>query len=249
MNTQSVITEINRILRDNGFQGFHLASNPSLPDTYRVVRTDGATAVGLSEGERNFIAFVYFYYLVHGSHCIDEGHQQKIVVIDDPVSSMDSATLHVVAFLVRELASIFENNCDYRHHPHLGDFIKQLFVLTQNSYFFREVSYNHVRDYHYASFYLIRKDNNVSNITHCTRPQPAAPSQRENYTPVMNGYAALWHEYQEATSSVVLMNVMRRILEHYFLQLCGYDGIDIATRILKDNRERFITKREDGHED
>ncbi|WP_067783114.1 AAA family ATPase [Actinomyces vulturis] len=249
VNTQSVITEINRLLKDSGFQGFHLASNPGHEDTYRVVRADGTTAVHLSEGERNFIAFLYFYYLVHGSHSLDEGHKHKIVVIDDPVSSMDSATMHVVAFLVRELASICENTCEYRHHIHLGDFIKQLFVLTHNAYFFREVSYNHLSDYRYASYYLIRKDNNVSTIKQCTRNQAAAPSQLENYSPVVHGYAALWQEYQEATSAVVLMNVMRRILEHYFLQLCGYEGSNIANRILKENRERFIKYHADGHED
>ncbi|MDO4928649.1 MAG: AAA family ATPase [Corynebacterium sp.] len=249
VNTQSVITEINRLLRDSGFQGFHLASNPGEQDTYRVVRADGTTAMHLSEGERNFIAFLYFYYLVHGSHSIEEGHKDKIVVIDDPVSSMDSATMHVVAFLVRELASICDNTCEYRHHTHLGDFIKQLFILTHNAYFFREVSYNHLSDYRYASYYLIRKEGNVSTVKQCTRHQAAAPSQLENYSPVVHGYAALWQEYQESTSAVVLMNVMRRILEHYFLQLCGYEGSNIANRILKENRERFIKHHDDGHED
>ena len=45
------------------------------------------------------------------------------------------------------------------------------------------------------------------------------------------------------------MNVIRRILEYYFLQLCGYDGATLRQRILKDNKEKFITKDESGNED
>ena len=52
-------------------------------------------------GERHFIAFLYFYHLVMGSQS-DEGKvENKIVIIDDPVSSMDSSSLFVVASLVR----------------------------------------------------------------------------------------------------------------------------------------------------
>ncbi|WP_216378281.1 hypothetical protein [Arcanobacterium phocae] len=59
----------------------------------------------------------------------------------------------------------------------------------------------------------------------------------------------MWPECREATSSVSLMNVMRRILEHYFLQLSGYDGVDLRTRILKDNRDKFVRTNEDSSED
>lgn len=37
----------------------------------------------LSEGERNFIAFLYFYHQVRGSMSSEE-IKEKIVVIDDP---------------------------------------------------------------------------------------------------------------------------------------------------------------------
>ena len=35
------------------------------------------------------------------------------------------------------------------------------------------------------------------------------------------------------------MNVIRRILEHYFLQLCGYDGSQLRKIILEDNKHCF----------
>jgi transposase InsO family protein len=46
-----------------------------------------------------------------------------------------------------------------------------------------------------------------------------------------------------------MMNVIRRILEYYFLQLCGYDGATLRKRILMDNKDKFITHKEDGSED
>ena len=71
----------------------------------------------------------------------------------------------------------------------------------------------------------------------------------ENYNPVQNSYAALWDEYKELATTVPLLNVIRRILEYYFLQLCGYDGTDIRQRILKDNKDKFIVTDAEGKDD
>ena len=66
---------------------------------YEVIREDGSVAENLSEGERNFIAFLYFYHQVRGSMTGEE-LKEKIVVIDDPVSSMDSTALFLVSALL-----------------------------------------------------------------------------------------------------------------------------------------------------
>jgi len=42
------------------------------------------------------------------------------------------------------------------------------------------------------------------------------------------------------TTRAILMNVIRRILEYYFMQLCGYDSMNIRKRVLDENREKFI---------
>ena len=44
------------------------------------------------------------------------------------------------------------------------------------------------------------------------------------------------------------MNVIRRILEYYFLQLCGYDGSDLRERILIKHKQE-LTHDENGNED
>ena len=65
-----------------------------------------------------------------------------------------------------------------------------------------------------------------------------------NYNPLKNSYATLWDEYREVTSSSSLMNVIRRILEFYFIQLCGYEGTTLQERILVKDKARFKTEDE-----
>lgn len=67
INTSAAIDGMNKLLKDSGFQGFSLREKESVPDTYEVVRENGDVAEKLSEGEKNFIAFLYFYFLVKGS--------------------------------------------------------------------------------------------------------------------------------------------------------------------------------------
>ena len=56
------------------------------PINYEVIRTStGMIAEDLSEGEKNFIAFLYFLQKVFGNDGDQEDTREKIVVIDDPV--------------------------------------------------------------------------------------------------------------------------------------------------------------------
>ncbi|MDL2294622.1 AAA family ATPase, partial [Ruminococcaceae bacterium OttesenSCG-928-D13] len=132
VSTAPTIKSINDLLRDSGFQGFTLREKRGIPNAYEVVRYDGTVASNLSEGERNFIAFLYFYHLVRGAHADTEIGKDKIVVIDDPVSSMDSSVLFIVSTLVREMLEVCFNNTEYRENQReiQGDYIKQIFVLT-----------------------------------------------------------------------------------------------------------------------
>lgn len=249
VNTQATIDSMNALLRDSGFQGFSLREKVDTPNVYEVVRPDGSIAENLSEGERNFIAFLYFYHLVRGSETADKGHHDKIVVIDDPVSSMDSSSLFIVSTLVREMIEVCENNAEEGDRTAKGDFIKQIFILTHNAFFHREITYNQVKHYLYVNLYLISKMDNRSSIRLCEKQDPEAPTENMNFNPVQNSYAALWEEYNSVSSAIPLMNVIRRILEYYFLQLCGYDGVTLRQCILKDNKDRFIAMDENGQED
>lgn len=249
INTSATIDSVNMLLRDSGFQGFSIREKPDTPNVYEVIRPDGTIAENLSEGERNFIAFLYFYHQIKGSESADGGQKEKIVVIDDPVSSMDSSALFIVSALVREMIEVCANNAIGGNPVASGRYIKQIFILTHNAYFHREITYNRVRDYQFVNFYLITKVDNRSGIRICVKKNPDVLTEEINCNPVQNSYAALWEEYRDVTTPIPLMNVIRRILEYYFLQLCGYDGATLRQRILKDNKDKFIKRDESGKED
>lgn len=249
-NTEAAIDSINKILRESGFQGFSIRAKTGVENVYEIIRENGEVAENLSEGERNFIAFLYFYHLVRGSKNSEE-LKEKIVVIDDPVSSMDSTALFIVSSIVREMINVCRNNTEYMNPKVPGDYIKQLFILTHNVYFHREITYQQAAYYICTSFYMIRKSDNVSTIKLCVRQSKEVPSEKENYNPVQNSYAALWEELRDLQSTIPALNVMRRILEYYFLQLCGYEGSDLRELVLekKENREKFIKQVEGGQPD
>ena len=210
LNSQTVETEtamrnINTMLRDSGFEGFevrpHNDGSGTPPRNYEVVRTEtGLVAENLSEGEKNFIAFLYFQQRVFGNDTADGDTREKIVVIDDPVSSMDSGALFIVSSMVRKMIEICRNNADNRNPVVPGNFIKQIFILTHNAYFHREVTYAYATKWDFVSFYLIRKVNNKSVIKLCDATDPNCPTSRMNINPVKNSYAALWDEYKELHS-------------------------------------------------
>lgn len=82
-----------------------------------IIKRLGETATNLSEGEKTTIAFVYF--LIHLSDR-DFNLKKGIVVIDDPISSLDANILfRVSAFVQTKLVSS-----------------EQLFILTHNYDFF-----------------------------------------------------------------------------------------------------------------
>ncbi len=258
VGTKEAITNMNKMLNDSGFQGFRIQEHPINPNHYQIVREDDTVADHLSEGERNFIAFLYFCNLVHGNgssadaqsmitadgseKVLTDGRdmRDKIVVIDDPVSSMDSSALFIVSSLVRQMITICKNNITLEEKEEKGDYIKQIFILTHNAYFHREVTVNQEKYYSSVSFYLITKNDNKSSIKLCITKNEAVPSEKRNYNPVQNSYAALWTEYNELKSSITLKNVIRRILEYYFIQICGYDGHTLQEIILRKNRHRFV---------
>ena len=248
-NTQAAADSINLLLRNSGFQGFRIQEKDGVPNAYEVVRDNNEPARNMSEGEKNFIAFLYFYHLVRGSDNADETGKKKIVVIDDPVSSMDSSVMFVVAALVREMIEVCYNTASYRDQRITGAYIEQIFIMTHNAFFHKEISYNQVRRYEWVTFFKVEKIDSHSSCIPCIRD--VGIDEKENYNPVQNSYAALWTEYKEVKTPIPLMNVIHRILDYYFLQMCGYDGMDIRSRILsvKENRDKFIVFYEDGQPD
>ncbi|AEE70757.1 hypothetical protein HMPREF0462_1153 [Helicobacter pylori 83] len=218
VSIKPIVNEINALLKGYGFTNFSLACTED-EKSYRIQRENGQL-VGetLSEGEVTFITFLYYYHLTKGSLKENDISKNKVLVIDDPISSLDSNILFIVSVLVKELmkeAMKEKTN------------IKQVIILTHNTYFYKEITLEYdLKRYHQGkySFWIIRKDNNVSKI------------EKFEKNPVKNSYELLWQEVRLAKekqakenniSWVSLQNVMRRIIEYYFRILGGIKYNDL----------------------
>lgn len=197
------IDDINKLLDSYGFTSFRLA--PAEESSYKLQRLDG-TDVGdtLSEGEKSFVTFLYFYHLLKGGTNQEVLLENRIAVIDDPVSSLDTNILFVVSSLILEC---IKNVCRGTGR------LKQLIVLTHNVYFFKEITFNPKAEYgkdNERAYWIVRKDHNVSDV------------HRESVNPIKTSYELLWREIQEPNiSRIGLQNAMRRIIEYYFKFLGG----------------------------
>ncbi|RVY28538.1 ATP-binding protein [Helicobacter pylori] len=206
VSIKPIVNEINTLLKGYGFTNFGLACTED-EKSYRIQREDGQL-VGetLSEGEVTFITFLYYYHLTKGSLEENDISENKVLVIDDPISSLDSNILFIVSVLVKDL---MKETMEEKTN------IKQIIILTHNTYFYKNITYNLKRYQGKYSFWIINKDNNISKIK----------SYKEN--PIKNSYELLWQEVKQAkennASWVSLQNVMRRIIEYYFRILGGFE--------------------------
>ena len=126
------IDGINDILSRFGFSNFFLAKSDS-GAFYKLIRSDGSDAKAtLSEGEKNFVTFLYFYHLMRGNESESGMTTDRVVVFDDPVSSLDCDILFIVSSLIKGLFDEVRSGDGY---------IKQVFVLTHNVYFHKEVTF------------------------------------------------------------------------------------------------------------
>ena len=103
-SVKPTVDAINAILASFGFTSFALSVAGDRGDMYRIVRPDGSDARStLSEGERSFVTFLYFYHMLAGSTSGTGTTEDKVVVFDDPVSSLDADVLFVVSSFIRRV--------------------------------------------------------------------------------------------------------------------------------------------------
>lgn len=173
---------------------------------YTLVR-GGVPAEDPSEGEMTAIALLYFLRSLDSSTFdLSNG----VVVLDDPVSSLDANALYIASGFIR------------RHTEHAG----QLFILTHNFTFFREMRhwFKHLRGQRKrdprkrpARFYMLR----------CIVQNDVRNSRLRKLDPLLEHYESDYHylfsRIYQATSSpnedlednYALPNMARRLLEAF----------------------------------
>ncbi|MGL2875874.1 ATP-binding protein [Helicobacter pylori] len=225
VSIKPIVNEINTLLKGYGFTNFGLACTED-EKFYRIQREDGQL-VGetLSEGEVTFITFLYYYHLAKGSLKENDISKNKVLVIDDPISSLDSNILFMVSVLVKDL---MKETMEEKTN------IKQIIILTHNTYFYKEITLEYDLKCYQGkySFWIIKKDNNVSKIK----------DYKEN--PIKNSYELLWQEVKQAKENniswVSLQNVMRRIIEYYFRILGDFKHNDSLSECFENIEEERV---------
>ncbi|WP_232415397.1 MULTISPECIES: AAA family ATPase [Methylotenera] len=187
--------ELRFVVKDNG---------------YTISRGD-QPAVHLSEGERTSIAFMYFLKSLK-----DTGFDIKngIVVIDDPVSSLDANSLY----------------CAFGHMKAYTRDAAQLFVLTHNFAFFRQV-----KNWFNAEGRFLHKPYNPAKSTdvhfymlNCEINEKGRNAKLETLDPLLHAHESEYHylfscvqegsakEHPKKLNEVYGMpNIARRLLESF----------------------------------
>ena len=134
MKTTSCIPtmeNINYQLKLFGFSSFKLELAKDQKG-YQLIRISEkqASISSLSEGERNFLSFLYFYSSLD---VVSNSGKTNVLVIDDPMSSMDCEVAYIVSSMIRRtFQSIIDNSLEFN----------QIFVFTHNLFFLRELFQN-----------------------------------------------------------------------------------------------------------
>lgn len=207
--------EINTLLEKFSFTNFKLAEATEEKGSYQIIRPNGERVERtLSEGEKTFITFLYFYHWLKGSIDKDLIRVDRVVVFDDPISSLDCDVLFIVSHLIRKTIEEIRSKTSN---------IKQIIILTHNVYFHKEVTFNikrqeanRLKD---ETFWVLRKKNDVSKIF------------LHEKNPVQTSYELLWREVKENPDSVTIENSLRRIIENYFKMFGGISPDDILNKL------------------
>lgn len=216
-SVQPTITRINNALKKFGFTGFSIHASPIDASKYQIQREDGLWVENsLSEGEITFITFLYYMQLVKGSNTQSDIKSPRVLVIDDPISSLDSNVLFVVSTMIKQLLKEVRE-------PIVGkeSDIKQVFILTHNVYFHKEVTFinNRQKSRSDTNHWVLYKKGDISVVKSYGKDNP-----------IKGSYELLWKELRERRNemdNIAIQNVMRRIIENYFIVFGGLNGKEL----------------------
>ncbi|MBM1195683.1 MULTISPECIES: AAA family ATPase [Pseudomonas] len=199
-NIDQAVENIKYWLRMLGLKGFTLIREEGAVPQYRLERpgqTEGVFKT-LSEGEKTLISFLYFLEVCNGEMGAGGGRlkSDRIIVIDDPISSLSHNYVYDIASLIRRQVLMPKER------------FKQVIILTHNLFFFHEMV-KLLKEDGEKAFALFR-------ITKSEYSSVVAMEERE----IQNDYQACWQTIKDAlqgrTSPSVMPNMMRNILEYYF---------------------------------
>jgi wobble nucleotide-excising tRNase len=220
VGTERAVEAINRRLKRHGINDFTIAKKPGEGNLYCLERPEVGQEdyKSLSEGEKTVIAFFYFIELVRGSVDQDNhvSQHKKIVVIDDPISSLSNTFVYDIAWLIAN--EIIGGD----------DPVRQVFVLTHSLFFHHELIKQIKGKCQY--FRVIK------------RPHTAVISMGKD--DIKNEYDAAWQVIRDAHSgsgtTAGVANAMRCIFEQFFTFTAEKGEFKQALQTMEDADRRFV---------
>ncbi|PWA09500.1 AAA family ATPase, partial [Flavobacterium laiguense] len=193
INIEEAIININNGLVDLGIDDLKIKNHSE--NLYKIVRGENDARIfhSLSEGEKMIISFLYFIELCRGKKDITEAGKNKIIVIDDPISSLS----HIYVFNVgRLIHKEFLRNNNY----------EQIFILTHSLYFFYELTNTKKEE-----------RDNTQNLFRLRKNSSGSEILPMKYEEIQNDYHAYWFVVKdEQQSPALIANCMRNIIEYFF---------------------------------
>lgn len=195
VNIDEAVENIKNGLIDIGITDFTIEKYSEEAALYRLKREnlDEDVFKTLSEGEKMVISFLYFIELCKGESTAEKASNKKLVVIDDPISSLS----HIYVFNIgRLIHNEFLRTIKY----------DQLFILTHSLYFFYELTNtNHTERKETQKLFRICKNTESSYF------------EDMKYEDIQNDYQAYWHIIKDKKQPPALIaNCMRNVMEYFF---------------------------------
>lgn len=193
VNIEEAIENINVGLIELGIDGFCIEKFQD--SLYKIVRKEVCdnTFESLSEGEKMIISFLYFREMCKGLRTAGSHPKKKIIVIDDPMSSLS----HVYIFNVGQMI---------KHEFINSKTFEQVFILTHSLYFFYEMTdTNHDRRRESQKLFRLIKNTDGSSFFEM------------KYEEIQNDYHSYWSVIKdEKHPPALIANCMRNIIEYFF---------------------------------
>lgn len=204
VNIEEAITNINNGLIDLGITDFKIKKHSE--NLYKIIRGENTDKIfrSLSEGEKMIISFLYFLELCRGKKEATETGKKKIIVIDDPISSLS----HVYVFNVgRLIKSEFFGKKEKKNGVENWNYkYEQVFIFTHSLYFFYEITETKHDD---------RKE--TQKLIRLTKNDNGSAFVSMSYEEIQNDYQAYWFIIKDDKQPPALIaNCMRNIIEYFF---------------------------------
>lgn len=204
VNIEEAIANINSGLIDLGITDFRIKKHKE--NLYRIVRGENSEKIfrSLSEGEKMIISFLYFLEQCRGKRDASESLRKKIIVIDDPISSLSHIYVFNIGRLIKNEFFGVKNTKDGVTSWNFK--YEQIFILTHSLYFFYEITEtNH--EFRRETQKLVRLAKNENGSTF-------APM---SYEEIQNDYQAYWYIIKDNNQPPALIaNCMRNVIEYFF---------------------------------